>query len=143
MVPRDPDTTHRIMSRVRSKDTRPEMLVRKELWKRGYRYRIHRRDLPGCPDLVFGPSRVVVFVDGDFWHGNAWRVRERDCLADLFPSNTEWWVDKIEGNMARDERVTRELEQLGWRVIRVWESDVLRSVEAVAGRIAEVIDARR
>jgi len=140
---RDPETTYQIMSRVRSKDTRPEMLVRRELWRRGYRYRLHRRDLPGRPDLVFGPARVAVFVDGDFWHGNAGRVRELDSLADLFPSNTEWWVNKIEANMARDERVTSELEELGWLVIRAWESDILRNVGGVVDQIAGAVDSRR
>ena len=131
------------MARVRSKNTRPEMLVRRELWKRGYRYRLHRRELPGRPDLVFGPSRVAVFVDGDFWHGNAWRVRELDSLADLFPTNTEWWVRKIEGNMARDEKVTNELKALGWCVVRVWESDVLANpYEAIRG-ICRAVDSRR
>ena len=140
MSPRDPRITYQIMSRVRSKDTKPELLVRKELWRRGYRYRLHYRKLPGRPDIVFVGPKVAVFVDGDFWHGNAWRVRELDSLADLFPTNTDWWVAKIEGNVRRDERVTAELEADGWTVIRVWESDVLKDLDSVISLIAEVVD---
>lgn len=140
---RDPKITSQIMAQIRSQDTRPEMLVREGLWRRGYRYRLHRRDLPGRPDLVFGPSRVAVFVDGDFWHGNAWRVRELDSLGDLFPTNTEWWVNKIETNMDRDRRVTRELEELGWQVFRVWESEILADPEDVVDRIGQLVDSRR
>ena len=143
MESRDPQTTYRIMSQVRSKDTRPEIAVRQGLWHRGYRYRLHRKDLPGSPDLVFGPAKVAVFIDGDFWHGNAWKVREMSSLADLFPSNTEWWVNKIEGNMARDQRVTAELQDLGWLVVRFWESDILTNPEEVVEFIARLVDSRR
>jgi len=143
MARRDPEVTYRIMSRVRAKDTKPELLVRRRLWAKGYRYRLHRSDLPGRPDIVFGPSRVVVFVDGDFWHGNAWRVRELDSLADLFPTNTDWWVTKIERNMERDEEVTAALKEAGWEVLRVWESDVLADTDGVVEKIAAVVDDRR
>lgn len=137
---RDPETTYRIMSRVRSKNTRPEMIVRRGLWARGYRYRLHRRDLPGRPDLVFTSARVAVFVDGDMWHGNAWRVRELPSLSSLFPTNTDWWVTKIERNMERDRKVTAELEACGWTVARFWESEVLADPDQVVQAIAHLID---
>lgn len=137
---RDPEVTYRIMSRVRAKDTKPEMMVRRRLWARGYRYRLHRGDLPGRPDLVFSSARVAVFVDGDLWHGNAWRVRELPSLASLFPTNTDWWVSKIERNMERDREVTAALEGLGWTVARFWESDILADADRVVAEIAELLE---
>jgi DNA mismatch endonuclease (patch repair protein) len=83
-----------------------------------------------------------VFVDGDFWHGNAWRVRELDSLADLFPTNTDWWVAKIEGNVERDHRVTAELKQAGWQVLRVWESAILEDVAPIVKLIGRAIKRR-
>ena len=131
------------MSSIRAKDTKPEMLVRRYLWSLGYRYRLHRRDLPGRPDLVFGPSKVAVFIDGDFWHGNAWRVRELNSLADLFPTNTDWWVNKIERNMERDREVTEALQEAGWEVIRIWESETLKDLQGACAKIIAVVDGRR
>lgn len=137
---RDPEVTYRIMSRVRAKDTKPEMIVRKALWARGYRYRLHRRDLPGRPDLVFPASRLAVFVDGDLWHGNAWKVRELPSLASLFPTHTDWWVSKIERNMERDREVTAALESEGWTVARFWESEILADPGHVVGAICDLVD---
>lgn len=143
MPTRDPETTYRIMSRVRSKDTKPELIVRRQLWARGYRYRLHRRDLPGRPDLAFVSLRIAVFIDGDMWHGNAWKVREKPSLASLFPTNTEWWVSKIERNMERDRQVTADLEAAGWTVARFWESEVLADAERVVRTITRLVDAAR
>jgi len=137
---RDPEVTYRIMSRVRAADTKPEMLVRQRLWARGYRYRLHRRDLPGRPDLTFPSARVAVFVDGDLWHGNAWRVRERPSLASLFPTNTDWWVSKIERNMERDREVTAALVARGWTVARFWESEILEDPDRVVSAISELVE---
>jgi DNA mismatch endonuclease (patch repair protein) len=131
------------MSRVRSKDTKPELIVRRQLWARGYRYRLHRRDLPGRPDLAFVSLRIAVFIDGDMWHGNAWKVREKPSLASLFPTNTEWWVSKIERNMERDRQVTADLEAAGWTVARFWESEVLADAERVVRTITRLVDAAR
>ena len=143
MGPRDTEVTSRIMSQVRSKDTRPEMMVRRGLWALGYRYRLHRKGLPGKPDIVFPGAKLAVFIDGDFWHGNAWRVRELNSLADLFPTNTDWWVEKIERNMQRDTEVTEALEDMGWTVLRVWESDILSHPEGVIDRIRRLVDRLR
>lgn len=127
------------MSSVRSEDTTPELAVRRRLWARGYRYRIHY-DLPGRPDLAFIGPRVAVFVDGDFWHGNAHRIRGLDSLEDLFPTSTEWWVTKIRRNMERDERVTATLRDRGWTVLRFWESRIKAEPEAVVDEIAATVD---
>ena len=103
------------MSRIRGKDTKPEMLLRRALHAKGFRFRLHRRDLPGSPDLVFPKFRSVILVNGCFWHGH-------DCpLFKLPATRTEFWFSKIEGNRARDKRVLEELTSAGWRTLVVWE----------------------
>jgi len=105
-----------IMARVRSKNSRPELLVRKLVYALGYRYRLHAKDLPGHPDLVFRRLRKVVFVHGCFWHRHA-----RCALARLPKSRRDFWVPKLEGNKARDQRNRRALSRKRWKVLTVWE----------------------
>ena len=103
------------MSRIRGKDTKPELLLRRGLHACGFRFRLHRRDLPGCPDLVFPRFHAVVFVHGCFWHGHG---------CPMFKSPTtrpEFWAAKIEGNRARDLRASEDLKAAGWRTLVVWE----------------------
>ncbi len=135
--PRDPAVTSRMMSAVRGKDTKPELALRRALHARGARYRLHPKDVFGRPDIVVRSRRLAVFVDGDLWHGNPaeWQRRRRESLADLFPTRTEWWVDKITKTVERDREVDRRLAQLGWIVVRIWENDVLRDPEAAADRV--------
>lgn len=140
--PRDPAVTSRIMAAVRNKDTKAEVLLRSRLWAMGLRYRKNAKDLPGRPDIVFPGPRVVVFVDGDFWHGNAWRLRGLPSLAALFPTRSDWWVAKIERNVARDRRVTAMLADLGWVVLRYWESRVLSDPDGVAREIRDIVNER-
>ncbi len=106
-------------SRIRKKDTKPEMALRRALWAAGLRFRKHYSDVPGTPDIAFTKARVAVFCDGLFWHGHNWEERKPRLV-----SNREYWIPKIERNMARDERVNRELEESGWTVLRFWESDI-------------------
>ena len=144
--PRDPEVTSRIMAAVRSTDSECELVLRRELWRRGWRYRLHcsrvaGERLPGRPDLVFTRARVLVFVDGDFWHGRALISAGEETFAQMFrPAKRRWWVSKIGGNVARDRECTRTLRTAGWRVIRVWESDVLRAPEAVANRVESALE---
>lgn len=138
---RDPATTSRMMARVKNKDSKAELAVRRRLHAMGLRYRLHYK-ITGRPDIVFPSKRVAVFVDGDFWHGNAWKLRGLSSLAELFPTRTEWWIDKITRTMERDEEVTRLLTDQGWAVLRVWESDVLADPDGVAARIARVVRQR-
>lgn len=106
------------MSRIRDRDTKPEMLLRRGLHARGLRFRLHRRDLPGCPDLVFPALRAVVFVHGCFWHGH-------NCPMFKLPATrTEFWAAKIEGNRRRDVRALEELSAAGWRTFVLWECDL-------------------
>lgn len=131
------------MSLVRSRDTKPEMRVRKALHAAGLRYRVHDRSLPGSPDLVFPARRLVVFVHGCFWH------RHPGCPAARLPkSRLDFWEPKLAGNVARDARVRAELESLGWKVIVIWECETRKkeALSALAGGIAAlpvVFPARR
>ena len=106
------------MSRVRDRDTKPEMIVRRALHSMGYRFRLHRRDLPGSPDLVLPSRSVALFVHGCFWH------RHLGCrLASTPKTRTDFWVAKFERNVARDAASEVRLRELGWRVIVVWECE--------------------
>ena len=126
----------RIKQRNRSRDTKAEVLLRKELWRRGLRYRLHPSDLRGKPDLVFRLARVVVFCDGDFWHGRHWRSR-REKLEQ--GANAAYWTAKIAANVARDRRNTRLLRQAGWTVVRLWETDILRDVTRAVRRVERAV----
>ncbi len=115
----NPDDRSKLMSRVRCKDTSPEIAVRRFLHGLGYRYRLHARDLPGTPDLLFSSRRIAVFVHGCFWH------RHEGCRLTYSPkSRREFWQEKFNRNVSRDERVREELQESGWTVLIVWECDV-------------------
>lgn len=118
-----PEQRSRCMSHIRSRDTKPEMLVRKFLFSKGLRYRVNVRYLPGTPDLVFRKYKVVVFVNGCFWHGH------EGCKYYRLPkSNVDFWQTKIERNIARDAATDSELQAQGWRIIRVWECELKSKV---------------
>lgn len=120
------------LAAVKGKNTKPELMLRKALWARGLRYRLHVKDLPGRPDLVFPSARVAVFVDGDFWHGHDWE--------NLRPKlKSEYWVKKIERNIERDEEQTAALRELGWRVIRLWEHEVKEDLATCASHVEQAI----
>lgn len=109
----------RIMRAVRDRDTKPEMLVRKMVHRLGYRYRLHRADLPGKPDLVFPSRRKVIFVNGCFWHGH-------DCKrgARTPKTNTDYWINKVARNLDRDSANLKELRMIGWRPLVIWECEL-------------------
>lgn len=108
----------RAMRAVRSKDTSPERIVRSLLHRRGYRFRLHRRDLPGSPDIVLPRYQTVIFVHGCYWHRHSCKKGRS-----VPTTRREWWLEKFERNKARDSRVARQLRKLGWRVITVWECE--------------------
>ncbi len=119
------ERSHR-MSLVRDRDTKPEMRVRRLVHRLGYRYRLHRRDLPGTPDLVFGPKRKIIFVHGCFWH----RHPDPKCpFARVPKSKLDFWLPKLEGNRARDVRNNEKLSQMGWDVLEVWECETKNMIE--------------
>lgn len=109
------------MSRVRGKDTGPEMIVRRLVHALGYRYRLHKKDLPGHPDLVFASRRKAIFVHGCFWHRHA----DSACkLARLPKSRQDFWVPKLEANAARDIKNQAKLREMGWDVLVIWECEL-------------------
>ena len=111
-----PDQRHRCMSHIRSKDTKPELKVRKWLWGHGYRYRLNVKSVPGKPDIVMRPYRTAIFVNGCFWHGH------ENCRKARIPkSNIGFWEAKIERNRKRDRENYRVLQENGWQVIVIWE----------------------
>ena len=123
------------MSRVRNRDTKPEMLVRSLVHGMGYRYRLHRRDLPGKPDLVFPARRKVVFVHGCFWH----RHPDPACsLARLPKSKLDFWGPKLEKNRKRDESNLALLAELGWEILEVWECQT-KNREDLQTRVREFL----
>lgn len=130
-----------MMSKVRNKDSRAELALRRALHAAGLRYRLHAPDVLGRPDLVIRSRRLAVFVDGDLWHGNPDEIRRRGrtSLAELFPTRTQWWVAKIERTIERDREVTAGLREQGWTVLRLWEHDVLRDPDGCARSVIEAI----
>lgn len=123
----------------RKRDTRCEVALRTALWRKGCRYLKDAGSLPGRPDIVFPKARVVVFCDGDFWHGKDWEERRAKLRRG---SNPEYWIAKIAGNMARDRGNTTELVRQGWTVLRIWESDIRRDLQRIVTLLLEVLDER-
>ena len=124
------------MSRVRGKDTKPEMIVRRMVHGMGYRYRLHDRRLPGSPDLVFRSRRKVIFVHGCFWH----RHPDPSCkLARMPKSRQDFWGPKLEGNRERDERTRAALDRKGWRQMVVWECEC-RHEEQLRNKLREFLE---
>lgn len=113
------DQRHKNMAAIHSANTKPEMIVRKYLFSHGFRYRLNHPRLPGRPDIVLRKYHTCIFVNGCFWHGH------KGCKYYVIPkSNTEFWTNKINRNIARDERVQKELAQMGWHCITIWECDL-------------------
>ncbi|MCY3546717.1 MAG: very short patch repair endonuclease [Gemmatimonadetes bacterium] len=123
-----------LMSRIRSKDTRPEMAVRRLVHGMGYRYRLHAKELPGRPDLVFRPRRKVIFVHGCFWH------RHAGCPADRLPgTRREYWREKLNGNVRRDRRNVLALTDMGWKVLVIWECET-KKLDRVSETVRAFLD---
>lgn len=117
-----PEQRHRCMSRIKGKDTKPEMLVRRWLWHQGFRYRLHVRRLPGTPDIVLRRYHTVINVNGCFWHGH-----ENCRLATKPKTHSQFWQDKVRRNRERDEQNRLKLSNMGWYVITLWECDLAKA----------------
>ena len=114
-----PERRSELMSHVRSKDTTPEKKVRSWLHKHGYRFRLHRKDLPGCPDIVLPKYKTIIFVHGCFWH------RHEGCKRASTPkSNVVFWQKKFRKNIERDTKIQKELETLGWQIVVLWQCQI-------------------
>ena len=129
-----PEKRSAMMSRIRGRDTGPEMALRRALWASGLRYRIYPA-LPGKPDIAFISGKVAIFVDGCFWHGCS--------LHGVMPStNTEFWRRKIGRNMERDNETNEKLEKAGWIVLRFWEHEVEKSLQVCVDRVMDTLKRR-
>ena len=134
MSNRTPEITHKIMSAVKSKDTEPELMLRKALWHTGLRYRKNYKQLPGKPDVVFLRKKVAIFCDGDFWHGHNWAIRALKSLG-----YSDFWRTKILKNIERDEKNNRLLMEMGWTVVRFWESEIRSNLNECVQRVVDTI----
>lgn len=122
------------MSRIKGKNTKPEILVRKFLFSKGFRYRLHSKLLPGKPDIILPKYKTVIFVHGCFWHGH------KNCKYFVIPkTRTDWWLNKINGNIANDEKKRSALEKSGWRVINIWECELKSNKEQTLEQLAQNI----
>lgn len=130
---RTPEQRSALMSRVRGKNTKPELIVRKLLWSMGYRYRLYDRNLPGVPDLVFKGRRKVVFVHGCFWHAHG-------CSKGQPPkSRLDYWIPKLQQNAERDRKKIKQLELLGWKVLVVWQCET-KDIGKLSKRLEAFLD---
>ena len=132
-----PEQRRKKMQAVKNKDSQIELLLRKELWARGLRYRKNVNRIYGKPDIVFIGKKVAVFCDSEFWHGYNWEERKKD-----FKSHQEFWIPKIERNMERDAEVTAKLESEGWTVIRFWGNEIKKNTAQCADIIEKAVHSK-
>ena len=128
----------RNMKSNKGKDTKPELLLRKELWRRGLRYRKNYKELYGKPDIVFLGARIAVFVDGKMWHGYDWEHQKDD-----FKNRRDYWIPKIEHNIEHDYEVTQELISLDWLVMRFWDFEIKKNLQECADKIERAYNNRK
>lgn len=136
--PKSYDSTPEIrkrMSKVHLKNGKAETILAKRLWHEGYRYRRNYKMLPGSPDIALTTYRVAIFVDGEFWHGENWEERKAKLK-----HNREYWIEKIEENMARDKRVDTQLQEMGWTTIHFWEKQVLKHTDDCLQDILKLLE---
>ena len=127
---------HKNMSNIKNKDTGIEIKLRKELWKRGYRYRKNYKNLPGKPDIVLTKQKIVIFCDSEFFHGNDWEKLKEQLKRG---NNAKFWIEKISKNRERDDVINKQLMYMGWTVIRFWGKDIKKDVEQCIRFIEETI----
>jgi len=120
-----------VMSRVKSKNTGLELKLRKELWKKGYRFRVHYK-IKGNPDVVFPKQKLAIFIDGDFWHGYNWEKLKPKL-------KNEFWINKIKNNKGRDKKNNKILRKEGWEVIRFWGHEILKSLNKSVAQIEKAL----
>ncbi|MDD5109419.1 MAG: very short patch repair endonuclease [Candidatus Omnitrophica bacterium] len=122
-----------LMRKIRSNNTKPELLLRSKLWGQGLRFSRKTSKLPGKPDIVLEKPRVAIFIDGEFWHGYKWREKKKKIKA-----NRRYWVPKIERNILRDKRNSQKLRKSGWKVIRFWEHQITKDLLKCIKKIKEL-----
>ncbi len=129
-----PEQRRKNMQHVRNKDSQIELRLRKALWHSGLRYRKNVRNVFGCPDVVFKKLKIAIFCDSEFWHGYNWEVRKND-----FKSHQEFWIPKIERNMARDKEVNEKLQSEGWTVLRFYGRDIKKNLDECVKIVIEMV----
>lgn len=128
-----PEQRRRNMRNIKSKDTRAEVILRKTLWHKGYRYRKNWKELPGKPDIAITKYRIAIFCDGEFFHGKDYHIKKKP------ETNAEYWERKILYNIKRDQKVDADLKGLGWHVIRFWSRDIINNLSSCVESIEEII----
>lgn len=123
------------MSKIKGKNTKPEITFRKELYKLGIRYRVDYKKLPGRPDISNKSKKIVVFIDGEFWHGYNWEEKKKKIK-----SNREFWIPKIERNIQRDNENNEKLKNLGYHVFRFWEHDIQKNLQDCILKVTQYLD---
>ena len=126
----------KIMAKIKGSNSKPELLLRKALWKANIRFRVHRNDLPGKPDVVIEKYQLAIFIDGDFWHGYQWDKRKPN-------TNKAFWIPKIERNMQRDQFVNVALKALGYVVMRFWEHEIKQNLAACVNQVKLYLEAAK
>ena len=129
-----PLARRKIMRAIKRKDTSCELALRRELFRRGFRYRIDYGKLPGRPDIAFIKKKIAIFCDSEFWHGRNW-----DNKKERIKTNRDYWLPKIEKNIARDKKNNELLRELGWCVMRFWDSDIKKNLFAIANTIEQEV----
>ena len=127
---------HRNMKNIRGKDTKIEVILRKALWNKGYRYRKNYKKLPGSPDIVLTKYKIAIFCDGEFFHGKDWEILKPRLEKS---NNSEFWISKISGNRERDNEINKKLLFMGWTVIRFWGNDIKKNPDECIRVIEETI----
>ena len=133
---KSPEERSRNMSRIRSKDTRPEEYIRKTLFAQGYRYRKNYKDLPGKPDIVITKYKIAIFCDSEFFHGKDWKNLKEQLGRG---KNAEFWTEKISKNMNRDREVNTALRGMGWTVLRFWGNDIKKHTDECVRTVSEAV----
>ena len=130
-----PEQRSHNMQKISSKNTKPEIILRKALWHMGVRYRKNWKKLPGCPDIALTRQKIAIFVDGDFWHAKG----HQDNPGEQVKSNRNYWVPKLRRNVERDREVNDELTEEGWLVLRYWDSDIKKHLPSVLADIKKYL----
>ncbi|MDR3355569.1 MAG: very short patch repair endonuclease [Spirochaetaceae bacterium] len=123
-----PEQRHKCMSHIHSSDTKPEVFFRKALWKWGIRYRKNVKGLFGTPDIAIKKYKIVIFIDGDFWHGNDWKKKHFLSQEALLSSYSDYWQKKIRRNIKRDKKVKKYYKNIGWTILRFWTSETEKNL---------------
>ena len=122
------------MSRIRAKNSKPEMIFRRALWAKDVRYRVNNKQLPGRPDISIEKYKLAIFIDGEYWHGYNWEIRKPKIK-----TNRDFWIPKIERNIQRDRQVNKELSDLGYTVFRFWEHEIKENLDRCINDVMEFL----